>query len=266
MLPGILQKTLLWSVFFVWAPFGVLAQADCPVSGAGEPVSVRQVIDGDTLILADGRRVRLIGVNTPEIGYRGQADQPHARLARQRLQQRLSGRAVTLVEGEQARDRYGRTLAHVLDPSGALLAEFLIAEGLGYALSVPPNTRLADCLFARERDARAASRGLWRGGGVAEIRDLVDGSAGFGVWRGRVSAVGKTARGAYLEIENQVFIALDASVVKRLPEGVLGGYMGRHVEFRGWLSDRQGAGKPLKAGYLRWFIRVADEHHLRLSE
>jgi endonuclease YncB( thermonuclease family) len=268
MLPRILQKAPLWGAFFVCATFGIRAQADCSVqgAGAGEPVSVRQVIDGDTLILSDGRRVRLIGVNTPELGYRGDEDEPFALLARQWMQQRVVGQKVRLVEGEQSQDRYGRTLAHVLDPTGMLLAEGLIAQGLGYALSIAPNSRLADCLFAREREARAGSRGLWHGAAVLDVTQLTNASAGFGVWRGRVSAVGKTATGAYLEIDNRVFVALDLAVA----EGVAGSHpkalVGRRVEFRGWLVDRERSGKSLKKNQLRWLMRVRDKHHLQLSD
>jgi endonuclease YncB( thermonuclease family) len=266
MLPRILQKAPLWGAFFVWAFGALAAQADCLPSGVGAWAQVSHVIDGDTLVLADGSKVRLIGVNTPELGYRGAEDEPFAALARQWVLQRVAGQKVRLIEGEQSRDRYGRVLAHVLDPGGMLLAQGLIAQGLGYALSIAPNSRLADCLFAREREARAGSRGLWRRGGVAEVVDIADGSAGFGVWRGRVSAVGQTARGSYLEIEDRVFLAMNARVVKTLAGGGPDGYRGRYVEFRGWLSDRSTDDKSLKSGYLRWFVQVNDARHLRLSD
>lgn len=49
-------------------------------------MQVRQVVDGDTLRLVDGRSVRLIGINTPEVGRKGRSSEPYAEAARRRLQ------------------------------------------------------------------------------------------------------------------------------------------------------------------------------------
>ena len=66
------------------------------------PVKVRQVIDGDTLILADETRLRLIGLDAPELGREGRPDKPWARTARQRLASLVGGRVVEL-HGAQRR-------------------------------------------------------------------------------------------------------------------------------------------------------------------
>ncbi len=235
-------------------------------AGKGEQVQVRYVVDGDTLSLVDGRRVRLIGVNTPEFGRKGQAHQPFALDAKEKLQQWISGAAVRLYEGVDARDRYGRTLAHVIDSEGVLLAETLIASGLGFALGVAPNTALADCLFAVELEARADQRGLWRQSVVPSVGELSDASAGFGLWRGRVSAVGRTGRSKYIELEDRVFLLLESSVLQGLSESKPDRLLGRTVEFRGWLVDRRVAGKPLKSGRRRWFMKVTSRHHIVLVD
>lgn len=85
------KKALIASAFFVAAAFIVLlstsvllapvAQADCPRLPGGFSARVEHVYDGDTVRLADGRKVRLIGVNTPELGREGRADESHARAA-----------------------------------------------------------------------------------------------------------------------------------------------------------------------------------------
>ncbi len=266
MLPGILQKALLWSAFFVSGFWISAAHASCEPEGPGRLVSVRHVIDGDTLVLADGARVRLIGVNSPELGYRGARDEPYAQRARQWLQQRVLNKPVRMMVGKESRDRYGRTLAHVVDSTGMLLAQGLIAQGLGYALGIAPNTDLADCLFAREREARAGLRGLWRDGAVGEVTRLAADSAGFGVWRGRVSASGKMTDGAYLEVENRVFIALYFDGADRLVGSDSEALAGRLVEFRGWLLDRKKSDNDLKKKDIIWFMRVSDERHLRLLD
>lgn len=85
-------------------------------------------------LLADGRSVRLIGVNAPELAHHGRPAEPLAQQAQRRLAELLrdSGQRVRLVNGQQARDHYGRVLAHAFDARGRNLEEQLLAEGLGF--------------------------------------------------------------------------------------------------------------------------------------
>ena len=85
---SLLKKAPRVGAFFVGVFWLGAAQAEvyCPALGGLSTVQVRQVIDGDTLRLQDGRSVRLIGINAPEIGRKGQSDEPYAVAARRRLQ------------------------------------------------------------------------------------------------------------------------------------------------------------------------------------
>src|SRR3546814_12589758 len=94
--------------------------------------------------LVDGRSVRLIGINTPELGRDGRKAEPFALAARRRLQalvQASDGR-VGLVLGQERHDRYGRTLAHAYDAQGRNLEAVLLADGLGFMVAVAPNTQI----------------------------------------------------------------------------------------------------------------------------
>ena len=73
-----LKKASLWGAFFVSGLTGAPAAlaAACPLLPGGQEVVVRRVVDGDTLRLVDGRSVRLIGVNAPELGKSGGTAQP----------------------------------------------------------------------------------------------------------------------------------------------------------------------------------------------
>ena len=124
------------------------------------PVKVRQVIDGDTLILADETRLRLIGLDAPELGREGRPDKPWARTARQRLADLVGGRVVELELDEERRDGHGRLLGYLFR-QGRLIIEVLLEEGLARVFIVGPSTRYAERLLAAERRARAAGRGLW---------------------------------------------------------------------------------------------------------
>jgi endonuclease YncB( thermonuclease family) len=124
-------------------------------------VAVRFAIDGDTVRLADGRSLRLIGVNALETGKRGAPDEPLAHQAEVRLGELLRRGALRAAPGVEAFDRHGRALADLYDADGRLIAATLAGEGLALAVAVAPNLATVGCVAAAEREARAARRGLW---------------------------------------------------------------------------------------------------------
>jgi micrococcal nuclease len=126
-----------------------------------EHARVARVVDGDTLDLADGRTVRVLGIDTPETHNPGlTGPQPLGPEATARLEQLVAGRTVALEPDTTDRDHYGRLLRHVWR-GRVLVAEVLAREGLGRAYVIPPDTRHADRIRAAEAAARAAGRGLW---------------------------------------------------------------------------------------------------------
>lgn len=78
------RKASLVGAFFMAAICAMPAQAFCPLPVKPQQVAVRQVLDGDTVRLGDGRSVRLIGINAPELGRKGRPSEPYAEAARQR--------------------------------------------------------------------------------------------------------------------------------------------------------------------------------------
>lgn len=126
-----------------------------------ERVRVDHAVDGDTLVTADGRTVRLIGIDTPETQHPDmEGPQPFGPEAAARLAALVDGREVGLERDETDVDGYGRQLRHVWI-GGRLAAVTLAAEGLGYVLIIPPNGRHEAELRAAEAAARTAKRGLW---------------------------------------------------------------------------------------------------------
>lgn len=99
------RKASLVGAFFMAAICAMPAQAFCPLPVKPQQVAVRQVLDGDTVRLSDGRSVRLIGINAPELGRKGRPSEPYAEAARQRLQAliKASDGRVGLVRGAEAK-------------------------------------------------------------------------------------------------------------------------------------------------------------------
>jgi micrococcal nuclease len=115
---------------------------------------VRYVLDGDTIELTDGRKIRYLGINTPE---HGQPYYEEARLANASL---VENQAVRLEQDVVPIDQYGRTLAHVFVGDTHVNLE-LIRQGYANVYTVPPNVKYVDELLAAEREAREHQRGLW---------------------------------------------------------------------------------------------------------
>ena len=119
----------------------VLALAGCAPSAPAPPAvatpagleAVERVVDGDTFILANGERVRLLGIDAPELhagrrGHPGPFPEPGAVEARAALAAMIEGRRVRLER--HGRDRYGRTLARVYLPDGREAGAVLLERGL----------------------------------------------------------------------------------------------------------------------------------------
>lgn len=124
--------------------------------------AIRRVADGDTLELVDGRLVRLIGVNAPEIDHEARTAEPLALEAREFLAAAVSGGGIRLESDVEKKDHHGRTLAWVFLPDGRLLNELLLREGLAYCLPTVPNLKYEGRLLAAQRAAMAEEKGIWK--------------------------------------------------------------------------------------------------------
>lgn len=122
---------------------------------------VTRAVDGDTIVLADKERVRLIGVDTPELHHPRKPVQYYAEEAYRFTQKIVEGKKVRLEYDWQRRDRYGRLLAYVYLPDGTFLNAELIRQGYGHAYTRYPFKYLDE--FRRlEREARETGKGLWK--------------------------------------------------------------------------------------------------------
>lgn len=131
-------------------------------TGTGEAAQVAFVVDGDTVELADGRRVRYIGINAPE------THQPYAAQARAFNESLVAGQEVWLETDAQENDQYGRLLAYAWAGDTFVNLE-IVRQGYANAYTLPPNVRYVDAFVQAEREAREAERGLWTRGD-ADVR------------------------------------------------------------------------------------------------
>lgn len=140
-----------------------LAQSAPEAAPAG--VEVVAVVDGDTIDVRTGggtERVRLIGLDSPEIARDGSPDECYAQEARDVLDELLYGRDVQLVADptQAERDAYGRLLRHVLIDGRSAAVE-VIAAGAAHEYTYDAAYEHQAEHIAAQEEAAAAGLGLW---------------------------------------------------------------------------------------------------------
>lgn len=139
-------------------------------------ILVKRAVDGDTLELEDGARVRLIGIDTPEMhesrklyrdAQRAKEDaatiQKLGRQAYEFTKKLVEGKRVSLEFDVERQDRYGRLLAYVyLKDDGTFVNAEIVKQGYASLLTIPPDVKYADLFLTLYREARENRRGLWQ--------------------------------------------------------------------------------------------------------
>jgi micrococcal nuclease len=155
---GLARRSLPLLLCLLWplaAPLGAAPE---------ESARVAKVVDGDTVTLADERRVRLAGIDAPRapLGMASDAIWRQAEAAKAALAELAQGWIVTLRYGGAASDRYGRVLAQLYREDGLWLQGEMLRRGLARVHSYADNRALVAEMLEIEDEARRARRGLWR--------------------------------------------------------------------------------------------------------
>ena len=204
-----------------------------------ERAIIERVTDGDTVVLADQRRVRLIGINAAELNSRSPSLKAVALQATEMLKDWLpQGEPVVLYIGEEPKDRHGRVLAHIIRASdGLAVAQLMVQSGLAVQSAVAPTTRCTMSFVKLENQAIEANRGLWKIRHLmsADATELTSDSRGFKLVSGTVTRVNSKKRHTQIFLDNQLQIKVRPTLAKRLS---LQSLVGQAVEVRGWLSQK----------------------------
>lgn len=211
---------------------------------------VRSVVDGDTVLLASGVEVRLVGIQAPKLplGRRGFRAWPLADEAKAALEALTLGKRVRLSYGGRQIDRHGRLLAHLHDPDDRWIQGEMLARGLARVYTFADNRARAAELLAAERAARAAGRGLWahnfyRVLDAAETPEFID---SFQLVEGQVLDVATVRGRVYLNFgadwRTDFTVTIAPQALRRFDggEATLGALEGRRIRVRGWLKRQNG--------------------------
>jgi len=128
-------------------------------------IKVIEVIDGDTIRLSNGKLVRYVGIDTPEVrikkgdGFK-YLPQPFALEAKEYNRGLVEGKNVRIEFDLQKTDRYGRLLGYCFIEDTFINAE-LVKEGYAVIYTYPPNIKYVDLLLKLQKEARSQKKGLW---------------------------------------------------------------------------------------------------------
>ncbi len=223
---------------------------------AGKEQLVREIVDGDTFVLEDGRQVRVVGLQAPKLplGRKNFDTWPLADEAKLALSEMTLGRRVRLLYGGSREDRHGRILAHalVVDEPGAeaglWVQRALLTVGMARVYSFRDNRACLSPLITAERQARRAEIGIWGDPyySVRSPQDTNDHLDTFQLVEGRVVDAAQVSSGVYLNFGRDwrrdftIFVA--NRDLKRFDKaGVdLMTLDGARIRTRGWLDYRNG--------------------------
>ena len=220
-----------------------LASAACPAPSGVAETGIRRVTDGDTLVLSDGRHVRLIGIDAMELGHDGTAGQAYAGQARERLRQLIEahGGRLRFGAGVENYDEHGRTLAYVFAGDEDLGLQ-LIREGLAVLVAVPPDLAQLDCYARAEAQARNAGLGIWskRSDLVMDAADAELKPGAFLILRGGITGVVRSGSGLMLLLDGKLPLWIPAGDLQRFGTDPAA-LKGSRVLVRGWLRNYRGS-------------------------
>ena len=129
-------------------------------SQSAEIVVVKRVIDGDTIELIDGQKVRYLGVDTPELHHPTKAVQCFGKEAMEKNRDLVEGKEIKMMRDVSETDRYKRLLRYVW-VGDIFVNEYLAREGFAHQATFPPDVLYVELFRKAAEEARLKNKGLW---------------------------------------------------------------------------------------------------------
>lgn len=212
--------------------------------------AVTEIVDGDTVELAAGKEVRLVGIQAPKLplGRAGFITWPLAGESRTALQTLIGSQTVSLHFVGRREDRYRRHLAHLTLPDGTWIQGELLASGMARVYSFKDNRKLVSEMLALERTARRDRRGIWalpyyRIRNPAETWDDID---SFQIVEGRVVDAARVRNVVYLNFgpdwRTDFTFRIDRRALRLFERAGIDPltFSGRAIRGRGWIKPQNG--------------------------
>jgi len=198
---------------------------------------IKKIYDGDTILLTNGLKVRLLGINTPEVERRNKLAQVGGEVAKSWLQKRLKNKKVRLESDVEKKDKYGRLLAHIFTENKEHINIELVKQGLASVNIHPPNLKYTDELIKAEQQAEQARLGIWNYQEYApkQLSQITQQRVkGWQRITGVINNIRYSRRYIYLNFTDTFALKIERKAEGLFP--VLESYMGGPIEARGWVN------------------------------
>ncbi|MCC3861580.1 thermonuclease family protein [Pseudemcibacter aquimaris] len=212
--------------------------------------TVTEVVDGDTVMLANGTEVRLVGLQAPKIalGRKNFIEWPLGYESKDALSQIVMGKTVSLYYGGRKMDRYGRALAHLFLEDGTWVQGEMLKKGMARVYSFADNRSIVGEMYTEEYKARTRDMGIWALDfyKIKPQENSGDHTNSFQVISGRVLEVATVRNNTYLnfgEDYRKDFTIVIPNRVKKMFEEKdinLSYLKGKNIFVRGWLKYYNG--------------------------
>jgi len=152
-------------------------------------------------------KIRIIGIDTPEVKHHQQKAQVYGAKAREELRALLKddNYQIFLEFDKEKHDRYKRILAHAYLANGTSISEWLLQRGFARTLIIPPNVKHVNCYKNAERQAQLQKLRLWKlkSNQIKSASDLKSRSKGYVRLKGKIAHIKKQKKTLVLELEGK---------------------------------------------------------------
>ncbi len=132
-----------------------------PTPSLKQTVLVSRVIDGDTVELSTGERVRYLGIDAKESNSQSDEDNCLAKKALEANRSLVEGKEAVLEKDQSDRDKYDRLLRYVW-VDGGLVNQILLEEGMAQVMAIPPDAKYRSEFKSAQIEAQANKQGMWQ--------------------------------------------------------------------------------------------------------
>ncbi len=231
------QSPILFGLWFFSVYSSLALSNNCDTDRIDRYATVSHVYDGDTVKLVDGTKVRLIGINTPEMNYKTDSPEPFAQKATRFLRQQVLNKKIGLRFGADKKDRYGRRLAHVFY-NQRNIQQALLKRGLAVQITIPANLWGLLCYESAEYEARRKKIGLWKSyhKRIINSERIKPSQTGFQFVKGTIKEIRKNKHTIWLKLSSKVSLRINKKDLPYFNELKISQLVGRKVIARGWVN------------------------------
>ncbi|PHS69577.1 MAG: nuclease [Methylophaga sp.] len=196
------------------------------------------VYDGDTIKLENGEKVRLLGIDTPEVANYQRKAVAGGNAAKKWLTKQLKNTDIYLEYDQQKRDKYQRLLAYIYTDEGQNINYELVERGLAIVNLFPPNLRYKDELLAAQQQAQQQQLGMWAMKRYQVIPvDKIRKASGWKRYQGEVTSIKNSRKYVRVIFNEKLSVRIAKANLELFAD--LERYIGKTVEVRGWLSGKK---------------------------